>query len=171
MTSDLYATHTRAQTQTPLTLTFAAQPTAVRFVDNQGGGCPGPGSAAACFACPKRMEIDIELTVVTGDGALNEPLKVTLKTTSKDAPAFSTDIDATAVMGSYLDGVTPKQGYQLQGLHAEGGYGVSFGGSRTTVPNEWNGFVAALLITSGSPSTSTIMQAHGYFPRQTAGIP
>jgi hypothetical protein len=116
------------------------------------------------------MEIDIELTMVTGDGALNERLEVMLKATTKEAPAFSTDIDATAVMGNYLDGVTPNQGYQLQGIHVEGGYGVSFGGSRTTVPNAWNGFVAALLTASGSPSTSTIMQAHGYFPRQTAGI-
>ena len=29
---------------------------------------------------------------------------------------------------------------------------------------------AALLTASGAPATSTIMQAHGYFPRQTAGI-
>jgi hypothetical protein len=168
--SDLYATHTRAQTQTPLTLTLAPQPTAVRFIDNQGGGCPGPGSEAACIDCPKRMEIDIGLTMVTGDGALNEQLKLTLETTSKDAPTFNMDIEATAVTGNYLDGVTPKQGYQLSGLHVEGGYGVSFPGSRTTVPNAWNGFVAALLTASGSPSASTIMQAHGYFPRQTAGL-
>ena len=120
--------------------------------------------------CPKRMEIDIGLTLVTGDGALNEELKVTLLATSKEAPAFKIDIDAAAVVGKYLEGVTPKQGYQLQGLHAEGGYGVSFAGSRMTVPNAWNGFVAALLTASGAPSTSTIMQAHGYFPRQTAGI-
>jgi len=170
MMSDLYATHTRALTQTPLTITLAAQPTAVRFIDNQGGGCPGGGLGIACTLCPKRMEIDIGLTLVTGDGALNEDLKVTLKATSKEAPAFNTDIDATAVMGSYLNGVTPKQGYQLQGIHAEGGYGVSFAGSRTTVPNAWNGFVAALLTAPGAPSTSTIMQAHGFFPRQTAGI-
>lgn len=170
MMSDLYATHTRAQTQTPLTLTLAAEPTAVRFIDNQGGGCPGGGLGVACTVCQKRMEIDIGLTLVTGDGALNEELKVTLKATSKEAPAFNTDIDAAAVVGSYLDGVTPTQGYQLQGLHAEGGYGVSFGGARTTVPNAWNGFVAALLTASGAPSTSTIMQAHGFFPRQTAGL-
>jgi len=172
MMSDLYATNTRAGTQTPLTLTFAAQPTAVRFVDNQGGGCPGPGSEAACVTCPKRMEIDVGLTIVTADGALNEQLNVTLKATSKDAPAFTSNIDATTAMGSYLDGVMPKTGYQVQGIHAEGGYGLSFAGSRATVPNAWNGFVAALLTTSGSPSpsASTIMQAHGYFPRQTAGL-
>src|SRR4051812_49345373 len=64
--SDLYATHTRALTQTPLTLTLASQPTAVRFIDNQGGGCPGGGVEIACTVCPKRMEIDIGLTLVTG---------------------------------------------------------------------------------------------------------
>ena len=77
--SDLYATHTRAQTQTSLTLTFAPQPIAVRFIDNQGGGCPGPGLGVACTVCEKQMEIDIEVTLVTGDGALNEKLSVTLR--------------------------------------------------------------------------------------------
>jgi hypothetical protein len=119
------------------------------------------------------MEIDIGLTIVTGDGALNEQLAVTLKANSVDAPTFNTNLEAVAVMGNYLDGVTPKAGYQLFGVHVEGGYGVSFGGSRTTIQNAWNGFVAALITATGAPSTSTsaIMQAHGYYPRQTAGIP
>jgi hypothetical protein len=80
--SDLYATHTRALTQTPLTLTLGSQPSAVRFIDSQGGGCPGPGLGVACIVCMKRMEIDIDVTLVTGDGALNEKLSVTLKTTT-----------------------------------------------------------------------------------------
>ena len=115
MMSDLYATHTRAQTQTSLTLTLAPQPTAVRFVDNQGGGCPGPGLGVACTVCAKRMEIDIEVTLVTGDGALNEKLNVTLKTTTKNAPTFNTDVMSAAVVGNYLTGVMPKMGYQLVG--------------------------------------------------------
>ena len=41
--------------------------------------------------------------------------------------------------------------------------------SEDTVPNEWNGFVAALLTKMGAPSTSTIMQAHGYFPGRPPG--
>jgi hypothetical protein len=116
------------------------------------------------------MEIDIEVTLVTGDGALNEKLNVTLKTTTKNAPMFTTDVMSAAVVGTYLSGVMPKMGYQLAGVHVEAGYGVSFPGSRMTVPNQWNGFVAALLTAMGAPLTSTIMQAHGYFPRQTAGL-
>jgi hypothetical protein len=37
------------------------------------------------------------------------------------------------------------------------------------VPDEWNGFVAALVVQG--KSTHAIMQAHGYFPARTAGGP
>ena len=167
--SSLYATHSRSSMQTPLTLTVAAAPTAVRFVDSQGGGCPTGGSDAPCIVCSSRLEIDVGVTIVTGDGALQEQLGVTLTTMTKSAPSFSTNVDATTVTGTYLTGVVPKAGYEISGLHLEAGYGVGFGGSRTTVPNQWNGFTPARLVPTGS--TSAVMQAHGYFPRQTAGIP
>jgi hypothetical protein len=169
MMSDLYATHSRANTQTPLTFTLAPTPTAVRFIDVKGGGCPGGGLGVACTLCASRLEIDIGVTVVTGDGALNEELAVTLKTMTKDGPSFSTRIDAALIKGMYFMGIVPMAGYEPYGLHVEAGYGMSFGGARKTVPNQWNGFVAAEIAATGT--MNAIMQAHGFFPRQTAGLP
>jgi hypothetical protein len=163
-----YATNSRAGTQTLLTLAFAATPTAVRFVDSQGGGCIG--QSGPCLVCRARMEIDVLLDVVTADSALNEELTVTLKAYAKDAPTFTGDIAAAMMTGNYLDGVTPQTGYEISGAHLEAGWGVGFSGSRTTVPNAWNGFVVALLNQIGSSSAISIMQAHGYFPPETAGL-
>jgi hypothetical protein len=168
----LYATHARASTRTAFTLTFAATPTAVRFIDSQGGGCPdrgppGYGRGQPCIVCSSRLEIDVGLSVVTGDGALDEQLTVTFKTTSTHGPRFGADLAAADVKGSYFAAVAPSAGYGFWGVHIEAGFGVPFSGSRSHVPDQWNGYVAAQLV-QGS-STRPVMQAHGYFPGKTAG--
>ncbi len=163
MPSDLYATHSLAGTVTPLTLMLADAVTATRYIDSQGGGCPGGN--AACFLCQSRAEVDVELGIQSGDGALDELFTVTLEVVAIDSPTFSVEVAAADLLGTYLDGVTPETGYSLTGLHLEGGFGVGFGGSHTTVPNAWNGFVAATVRADGS--TGDVMQAHGYFPKET----
>ncbi len=163
LASDLYATHSRGGTVTPLTLVFADAPGSVRYIDSQGGGCSG--GAGPCWTCQSRMEIDLELQLTSGDGALDELVTVTLEVLSLDAPAFSANVAATDLSGSYLDGIVPDAGYSLTGIHLEVGYGVGFSGSHVTVPDTWNGFVAATLRASGS--VGDVLQAHGYFPKET----
>ncbi len=163
MASDLYATHSLAGTVTPLTLTLADAVTAARYIDSQGGGCVG--GDGPCLVCQPRAEIDVEFGIQSGDGALDETFSVTLVVPSIDNSTFEVDVPAANLQGTYLEGVTPETGYSLTGLHLEGGFGVGFSGSHSTVPNIWNGFVAATVRADGS--NGDVMQAHGYFPKET----
>jgi hypothetical protein len=163
MPSDLYATHSLAGTVTPLTLTVANAVTASRYIDSQGGGCVG--GDGPCFVCTPRAQLEVELDIQSGDGALDEVFTVTLEVPSLDNITFAVDVPAADLQGSYLEGVTPETGYALTGLHLEGGFGVGFSGSHTTVPDIWNGFVAATVRADGS--NGDVMQAHGYFPKET----
>jgi len=163
MGSDLYASHARSGMVTPLTLVFGDVPVAARYIDSQGGGCVG--GDGPCIVCMGRVELDIDLQLTSGDGALDEQLTVTLEAASKDAPTLSVNVAEAALGGQYLAEVTPKPDYSLTGLHLEAGYGVGFSGSHSTVPDAWNGFVAATVRAAGS--TSDVMQAHGYFPKET----
>jgi hypothetical protein len=164
VSSALYATHARAGTITSLELDFSATPSAVRFVDSQGGGCIGVDGP--CLICEQRVEIDIDLSAATGDGSLDEQLTVTLKAKSVSAPEFSIDVPMADMIGAYLDEVVSDGTYPLWGFRLEGGFGTK--GWMSTVPNAWNGFTAALL-ESGGPF-GTVMQAHGYYPKETAGL-
>jgi hypothetical protein len=148
---------------TPLTLIFAEVPLAARYIDSQGGGCVG--GDAPCLICQGRLELDIELQLTSTDRALVERLTVMLVATSQDAPTLSVNVDEAELQGLYLAEVTPEPDYSLTGMHLEAGYGVGFSGSHTTVPQAWNGFVAATVRAAGS--TGDVMQAHGYFPKET----
>lgn len=168
----LYATHARAGGKVAFALTFAATPSEVRFIDSKGGGCPDRGAGdeglgAPCIVCLSRLEVDVGLHMLSGDGALDEQLTVTLKAISPSGPRFRAELPAADVKGGYLAGITPRAGYRLSGVYVEAGFGVPFPGSRADVPDEWNGFVAAQLL-QGS-STGPVLQAHGYFPSRTAG--
>jgi hypothetical protein len=166
MPSNLYATHSRSGTNTSFDIGLAEAydaPITVRFIDSQGGGCVG--GDGPCTQCQGRLEIDHTLFIVSGDGALDEELPVTLHAQSIDSPTLSADIPAEHVQGTFLDEVTPEAGYSVTGLHIEAGYGVGFSGSHTTVANTWNGFVAATLQADGA--SGDVMQAHGYFPKET----
>jgi hypothetical protein len=59
--------------------------------------------------------------------------------------------------------------YQIVGLHVAAFFDSPFSGSKVTVPDEWNGFVAAVL--AQADSSQGVLQAHGYFPPETAGTP
>ncbi len=169
--SSLYATHGRAETQTAVTLTLAATPSAVRFIDSQGGGCIG--GHGPCITCSPRLEIDLGVTLVSDDGALDEKLAVTLSTKSLRGAMFSAELDAAAVRGSYLERVVPSAGYERTGLRVEAGFGHSKGPGGP-VPGEWNGAVAALVVQApgrpGARRPPPVMVAHGYFPAKVARV-
>jgi hypothetical protein len=163
----LYAQHTRGGTTTELALDFGS-PDEVRFILSEGGGCP-QGGEAPCIVCDSRMEIDLQLGITTADGSLDESLPITVEAMSIDQPWFRAELAADQVMGAYFEGVEPEVDYQIVGLHVAAFFDSPFSGSKVTVPDEWNGFVAAVL--AQADSSQGVLQAHGYFPPETAGTP
>jgi hypothetical protein len=158
----MYATSALAGTETTLTLAFA-NPSAT-YVDSTGGGCPA-GGEGPCIMCEPRLEIDVDLTLTTADGALDEKVRAKLVTRTADTATMTFDIDAAKVAGTYLTKVTPDSGMSLTGVHLEAAFGGSFPGSHATVPNVWNGFVAAMV--KSASSVGNIYTSHGYFPPET----
>jgi hypothetical protein len=155
--SYMYASHSKSGTQTFVTLTFDQTSAVARFVDSTGGGCVG--GDGPCLTCMPRLEIDINLKLVSEDGSLNDTLKVTLVSMLAEMASLSGVLAAEDVMGTYLDDVTPKTGYEVNGLHIEAEYGGVEG-------NLWAGYVAATLNQVGY--SGSILQAHGYVPSTAA---
>lgn len=169
MPSNLYATNSLAGTATPLTLEVTLSTTlSPTYVDSQGGGCPS-GGLPACIECRSRLLVPVDMAIATGDGALNEHVAFVLEAYDAATPTFVFDVDAASLVGTYLSAVTPQTGYTAVGIHFDGGYGVGFAGSWATVPDAWNGFVAARVRPSDGSTLSEVWQAHGYFPKATAG--
>jgi hypothetical protein len=161
------ATHTRAGTETSLTLAFDDASAQASYVDSVGGGCPRSGEAP-CIVCTSRLEIAIDLKLTSGDGALADSTRVTLSTTSLSTATVTAELAAASLAGSYLEGITPDADYEATGIHLEAAYAASFAGSHAVVPDAWNGFVAANLRSTKTPTALTTYAAHGYFPPATA---
>jgi len=166
---ELYAMHTRASATTSLVLRFDASSAVARFVDSQGGGCPSnPEMGAPCRICRARLQVELLLGVSTADGALAERIPLTIDAFGIEHPFFTVRVPAAEVRGRYFDAISPKGGRAIVGLHLQAAFAKSFPGARSTVPGEWNGFVAAVLGATGSSLERGVMQGHGYFPATTA---
>lgn len=85
---------------TDLTLTYAPA-AAARFVDSVAVYPDGDGETPAiAVICEDRVEIDLDFTIATTDGALDEDLAAPIRATAVDAATVWADLDLDGLQGS-----------------------------------------------------------------------
>jgi len=160
-TSDLYATHSRAGTQTSLTLRVAHDKEPVTFIESTGGRCPGPGIGAPCTVCESRFVLGLDLELSTEDQSLVAVVFNGKLVSRGKGGRLSTQRTLAKLQGSFLDDITLRAGRAATALSLEAGFGSPMPGSKRFDPNGWNGFVA---LTLEGKAGSPVMVAHGYWP-------
>lgn len=82
-----------------LTLTVGGDPAEARFVDASPAGDEGADSG--WMECPDRVEVDVSITFVTGDGRFAEAWDTALSAETVERAGFVQELDLDHLDGSY----------------------------------------------------------------------
>jgi hypothetical protein len=96
----------------------------VRFVESHEKPDGAEEDDIASFGnCRNRLEVDVDMTIETAGGALDEAISATLRAEDARWAVSSSDLDLAALGGSFAP--TPEPGFVAVGLSIEAGFSVA----------------------------------------------
>lgn len=129
-------TWARDDSTTPLALTVTWDGGEARFVDSEPV-YPEGESPAIGIVCDDRVEVDVDVTFATDDGAFDEAWGLALEGLSADLATFHQELDPDDLGGTYDMDVDITEPYEERGLWSSGSFDAA--GARGEVMGQISG--------------------------------